>query len=92
VAVFILMSCWRGLQTARAMARLDRLPRHDGFACPSCQEPPQHGAFWQCNQCGAAFDMFETRGACPRCSVPLPGARCINCGGTNPFPDWIVRP
>jgi len=92
MAAFILLSCWRGLQTARVMARLDKLPRHDGFACPSCKEPPQRGPFWHCNQCGAAFDAFETRATCPKCSIQFPTTKCINCGGQSPFADWIVAP
>jgi len=90
MAAFILMSCWRGLQTARLMVKLDKMPRHDGFACPSCKEPPQRGPFWGCNQCGTVFDAFETRAACPKCSVQFPTTKCINCGGQNPLPDWIV--
>jgi Zn-dependent protease len=92
MAVFILMSCWRGLQTARVLARLDRLPRHDGFACPSCKEAPPRGPFWQCNQCGAAFDAFETGAACPQCATQFPATRCIHCGGQNPLADWRIAP
>src|SRR5438309_5468628 len=37
LAVFILMNCWKGLRQAQALSRLAKLPRHDGFACPSCK-------------------------------------------------------
>lgn len=92
MAVFILISCWGGLQTARVMARLDKLPRRAGFACPSCKEPPQCGAFWRCNQCGTAFDAFETQATCPQCAVQFPATKCINCGAQSPLADWMVAP
>ena len=53
LAVFILMNCWSGLQQARALLRLAKLPRHEGFACPSCKTAPPVGAFWKCSQCGS---------------------------------------
>src|SRR5712692_6464460 len=40
LSVFILMNCWKGLQQARALSRLAKLPRHLGFACPVCHTAP----------------------------------------------------
>ncbi|HXW16178.1 MAG TPA: M50 family metallopeptidase, partial [Terriglobia bacterium] len=36
ITIFIVMNCWSGLQRARALLRLAKLPRTSGFACPSC--------------------------------------------------------
>src|SRR5882672_8294012 len=48
MSAFILMNCWSGLKQARALARVAKLPRREGFACPSCKTPPPIGAFWRC--------------------------------------------
>src|SRR5437870_2719705 len=40
ISAFILMNCWRGLQQARALSRMAKLPRHNGFACPRCKVAP----------------------------------------------------
>ena len=92
MAAFILMSCWRGLQTARAMVRLERLPRRDGFLCPLCHEAPQAGVFWQCSHCGARFDTFETQAKCPQCAAQFAMMKCLNCGGLSPLDAWIMPP
>ena len=44
LSVYILMNCWRGLQQARALLKLAKLPRRDGFACPTCNTAPAVGA------------------------------------------------
>src|ERR1019366_3427091 len=36
MAAFILMNCWSGLKQALALAKLAKIPRREGFACPSC--------------------------------------------------------
>ncbi len=90
LAVFALFNCWRGWQAARAMARLDQLPRHGGFACPSCKTAPPQGLFWRCNSCGTVFDTFETRATCPKCAAQFPVTRCINCGALNPVSAWAI--
>ena len=88
IAVFILMNCWRGLQAARAMVRLDRLPRHDGFACPACHTGPPRGDFWRCHQCGTAFDTFASNATCPSCTTQFPLTRCLSCGRLSPMTAW----
>jgi len=45
LAAFILMNCWRGLQQARALLRLSKLPRHGGYFCPSCRTSPPVGEY-----------------------------------------------
>src|SRR5579863_7718455 len=34
ISLYLVMSCWSGFQQARALLRVAKLPRHDGFACP----------------------------------------------------------
>ena len=36
ISVFMLLNCWNGLKQSRALLRLAKLPRRDGFACPRC--------------------------------------------------------
>src|SRR6266702_772191 len=67
LSVFILMNCWKGLQQARALSRLAKLPRHMGLACPCCRTAPPKGAFWLCGQCRKPFVIFEAQAICPRC-------------------------
>src|SRR5207244_10336457 len=61
LSFFILMNCWGGLKQARALSRLAKLPRREGFACPCCKTAPPIGAFWKCVQCGQPFDTFQTQ-------------------------------
>ena len=90
LAVFILMNCWGGLQHARALARLAKLPRREGFACPSCETAPPVGAFWKCNHCGQAFDTFLTQATCPSCKAQFPRTICLDCRVLNPMSEWIA--
>ncbi|MDD2763444.1 MAG: M50 family metallopeptidase [Opitutaceae bacterium] len=92
LALFILANCWRGLQHARQLARAARLPRRDGFRCPSCQAPPPLGAWWRCAQCGRPFDAFETRAVCPHCGAQFEGTRCLDCGELRVMDEWRVPP
>ncbi len=88
VAVFIGMNCWNGLQHARALARVERLPRHQGFNCPSCRAAPPIGAFWRCGACSTPFDSFETHAGCPYCGAQFTVTRCPDCGAASPIADW----
>jgi Zn-dependent protease len=90
LSVFILMNCWGGLRQAQALSRLTRLPRHDGFACPSCEAAPPVGAFWMCGQCQKPFDTFRTRAVCPHCAAQFPVTKCVDCGGLHPMSEWVV--
>lgn len=90
IAVFMLMNCWSGLQHARALLRLAKLPRRDGFACPTCNTAPPAGEYWQCGKCGQAFDMFQAHGVCPHCSTQFAKTKCLDCGRLNPTNDWMV--
>ncbi len=89
ISVFILMNCWNGLKQARALLKLAKLPRHPGFACPSCETAPPIGAFWKCSKCGQAFDTFQTGAACPHCAAQFPVTMCLDCRALNPMSKWI---
>ncbi len=90
IAVFMLMNCWSGLQHARALLRLAKLPRRDGFLCPTCQTAPPIGEYWKCGKCGQPFDTFQNHAICPHCSSQFPQTRCLDCGRLNPMTDWMV--
>ena len=88
VAVFILMNCWGGLNQARALAKIAKIPRRPGLACPSCQTAPPLGELWRCGQCGQAFDIFLTHGVCPHCAAQFNVTRCLDCGISSPLAAW----
>jgi len=90
IALFILSSCWGGLQQAWTLSRLAKLPRHEGFACPSCNAAPPLGSFWTCSACRKPFDTFQTRTRCPNCSEQHSLTTCLDCYAKNPLDEWIV--
>ncbi len=90
IAVIILMSCWGGLKQARALARIARIPRREGFACPSCKTAPPLGALWRCGKCGNAFDTFQAQGVCPHCGTQFNTTQCLDCGTVAPFAAWVA--
>ena len=90
LAAFILMNCWGGWKQARVLLRLAQLPRHAGFACPSCKTAPPIGAYWKCRKCGQPFDTFQTRAVCPNCGAQFPVTLCLDCRALNPMGRWIV--
>jgi Zn-dependent protease len=90
IALFMLMNCWSGLQQARALLRLAKIPRRDGFACPTCNTAPPLGEYWTCGKCGQAFDTFQTHAVCPHCSTQFAQTKCLDCGRLNPMNDWMV--
>lgn len=92
VAVFVALNCWRGFQQARLLSRLAKLPRHQGFACPSCRAEPPIGPFWACDQCRRPFDTFEAHAACPYCRAQLTVSRCVDCGSAHPMSKWATAP
>jgi Zn-dependent protease len=90
IALFMLMNCWSGLQQARALLRLAKIPRRDGFACPTCNTAPPLGEYWTCGKCGQPFDTFRTHAVCPHCSTQFAQTKCLDCGRLNPMNDWMV--
>jgi Zn-dependent protease len=90
LSAFILMNCWSGLQQARALWRLEKIPRRDGFACPRCKAAPPVGEFWICGLCGKPFDTFQSGAICPNCSANFAQSACLDCGARNPVSEWIA--
>jgi Zn-dependent protease len=90
ISVFIVMNCWSGLQQARALSRLAKLPRRQGFACPSCKMAPLIGGFWACGHCGEPFDTFEAQGICPHCGARFDSTKCFECGRSHSLQEWTA--
>jgi Zn-dependent protease len=90
ISIFMLMNCWGGLQHARDLLRIAKLPRRKGFACPSCRTEPPVGVFWQCGNCRTGFDTFATQGACPKCGTRYATTTCLDCGEQHPMSEWVV--
>ncbi len=88
MAAFIVINCWGGLKQAMALARIAKLPRREGFACPSCKTAPPLGELWRCGNCGQAFDTFATHAACPHCGAQFNATQCLDCGTSRPISEW----
>jgi Zn-dependent protease len=88
IGIFALINCWGGLQQARHLSRVAAAPRRTGLACPKCHAPPPIGSFWICGRCRSAFDMFETRGVCPKCGTIFNATRCLECGEPAPLHSY----
>ena len=88
LAAFILMNCWSGLRHAQALLKIAKLPRRQGFACPSCETAPPIGAYWGCAACRTRFDTFETYARCPNCGAQFPMTGCLDCGRRYPIAEW----
>ncbi len=88
LAAFILMNCWRGLQQARVLLRLAKIPRHREFLCPSCKSSPPLGDFWHCSACQKSFDTFQTQAVCPHCATRFSVTGCLDCGRKFPMSEW----
>lgn len=92
MVLFILFNCWGGLKQAMALSRIAKLPRREGFACPSCKTAPPLGEYWRCGKCGKTFDTFLTQGICPHCSTQYNVTHCLDCGTANPIEAWMKAP
>jgi Zn-dependent protease len=88
ITLFAFQCCRQGLAQAQALRALEKLPRRDGFSCPSCGTHPPIGAIWKCHKCQAAFDTFETQAECPNCHERFPETVCFDCRRAFPFSDW----
>ena len=88
IAVFIAMNCWGGLKQAQALAKIAKLPRREGFACPSCKTAPPLGERWRCGKCGQPFDTFLTQGICPHCTTQFNLTQCLDCGERFALSEW----
>lgn len=90
IAVFMLLNCWSGLQHARALLKVAKIPRREGFACPRCHSAPPLGEFWKCRQCGTSFDTFQTGASCPGCSARYDVTTCLDCRESRPMMEWAT--
>jgi Zn-dependent protease len=90
IAVYMLVSCWGGLQQARELLRREKMPRREGFACPSCKAAPPMGALWSCGKCEQPFDTFGSRGTCPNCGAQYSTTMCGECKRQYPINEWTV--
>ena len=88
IAVFMLLNCWGGLKHAQSLLRMAKLPRRDGFSCPTCKTAPPAGSYWKCGQCGQPFDTFATAAVCPNCRTQFPVTQCLDCGRQHPLSEW----
>jgi Zn-dependent protease len=89
ISIYLLMICWGGLKHAQELLRQAKLPRRDGFACPSCRMAPPLGAYWQCGACKQPLDTFQTGGVCPHCAARFTTTRCLDCGEQHPMSEWV---
>jgi Zn-dependent protease len=88
MALYLGQRCMIGYRHAQGLTMLARLPRHTGFACPTCHEPPPGGPLWVCPNCRQRFDPFSTRGVCPHCSTVQAATTCVHCGNAHPISEW----
>jgi len=92
LCVFIFANCWKGFQQARILNRFAKLPRRDGYACPTCRAAPPLGPLWLCGNCQKPFDMFLHGAVCPECSAQFGATTCMECGNLHPMQQWIKQP
>ncbi len=90
IAGYMLMNCWKGLKGAFVLMKIEKLPRRNGFACPSCGSKPLLGKRWRCSSCNGAFDIFETGSVCPHCGVQHPSTMCVDCQTLSPLREWAA--
>jgi Zn-dependent protease len=88
IALYMAMNCWGGFQHAQTLLRTAKLPRRDGFTCPTCHSSPPVGAYWRCAQCSQGFDPFESSSVCPYCHAQYPTTQCLDCGRQHPIHEW----
>jgi Zn-dependent protease len=87
IAAFAVMLCLKGLQEAKFLLALARLPRHQHLRCPGCAASPPMADLFTCS-CGMNFDAYATAGQCPACGSRAPSIPCIHCGETYPSQLW----
>ncbi|MEI8342010.1 MAG: M50 family metallopeptidase [Verrucomicrobiota bacterium] len=92
LALFAASRCWAGFKQAKLLGKIEAIPRHRGFKCPSCGELPFAGDFWTCNRCLKPFDAFACGARCPQCDQEFPTTTCPSCRVGNPLASWRVMP
>lgn len=88
MGLFLAVECWAGLRQSHLLMALEKLPKHPGYACPSCQHQPPGGPNYLCANCGNRFDPFSTRAICPHCQTPRAVIPCVHCGTESPIETW----
>lgn len=91
IAILIALNCWGGLRHALALGRVAKLPRREGFACPSCKMAPPLGKLWRCGKCGKPFDIFLCQAVCPHCGMQYTATQCLDCGNSAPIAAWSTQ-
>lgn len=90
IAGYMLLNSYSGLKSARAQIRSEKLPRRDGYLCPTCGIAPAAGTHWKCTRCGQTFDTFETGAVCPLCKSQFSTTMCMDCQQLHPLNDWVT--
>ena len=90
ISAYMLLNCWNGWKVARVLIRMEKLPRREGFACPSCGAKPPLGPHWRCAQCQRPFDTFESGAKCPWCGAQFSNTTCMDCQKSSPMRDWMA--
>lgn len=88
IAGYMLMNCWTGMKGALALMKLEKMPRRDSFACPSCGSNPPIGSHWRCSDCRGLFDTFATQSVCPHCRVQHFETMCVDCRTRSAMSEW----
>jgi Zn-dependent protease len=92
VCFYLALQAWAGIGRARALATIAKMPRRADAFCPHCGAAPLIGAFWTCDFCHQAFDLFAERGVCPNCAARCPMVHCVDCLAESLVADWLVLP
>ena len=88
IAAFMLLNCWGGLKQGMVLLKMSKIPRREGFSCPTCNTSPPMGPYWGCGKCRQAFDTFASGASCPHCGTQYPETRCFDCGRSHPMNQW----
>jgi len=92
LAIFMLWNCWGGLKQAQALLKMAKIPRREGYSCPTCHTSPPLGEFWGCSNCQQRFDTFASGGVCPNCRTQFAATRCMDCGRFHSISEWAGQP
>jgi Zn-dependent protease len=88
IAAYMGINCWGGFKHAQQLLQMAKMPRRNGYTCPTCNTAPPVGTYWRCSQCGQSFDTFETGAVCPNCKSQFPATQCLDCGRQHALPAW----
>ncbi len=86
MAVFAGQRAWVGIQQAKSISQVDKMPRHRGCKCPACGEVAMAGDFTEC-ACGTRFDALIID-HCPSCFTSVDVAPCVFCRTFQPLDKW----